>query len=247
MDEREEIRKWLNDAKRSFDTGLLLYIAYINKQNERQRLERSRDEGALFNILRERFLQLKEVPVIEQAPVEPTADTEVQQQPSFAEKESGEFSIPQQHKNEWSRLKTEQERWHTEIAIMHDAPVLSEENREKCAALAGKILDHDEQLVKLAHAINHYRLYGKEMPEYVASKEYVAIQDTSKLSEVEKLKLLHNVRANITKDTSKINKAKLSLQHLHGRELERKLKDIAKWEAKLKINLALKEQLTNEQ
>ena len=244
MTELQDIQAWLN-SPRDFDAGFMLYIAYFNDKDTRFVLERHRNAAKLFNIMRERFYELKNANAREcktNTPVIKVNGKEL----------TGDFNLPEEYLTRWGELKTEQERWHTEMCLIGEGKTsLTQSQMKQRAQLARMIIAHEDVLYQLGSAINHYREHGA-VPEGFKLHQPVPrkkkAKSISKLTETEKvLKLKNSINPNLSKLKKKIEEKKKLIAGLKGKDLERANKKLTEWEEEEKQLLEEKNEILNAQ
>lgn len=236
----DELKEWLN-GDRDFDRGLMLCIAHLPDKSTIELLKRQRNQGKLFTLLKEEFYRLKE-----------DRDSKVKKplKIEFVPETGAKAPLPEELKEQWRFVKTEQERLHTEMCMIGEGEeILSETQRKQRAELAEMILAREERLQEIGAAMNYYREHGV-MPARFSlnpvSKKAKKKKAAVKLNDAEKiLRLKNSLNPNISKLKKKIADAKPSIAQLSGKELAKANAKITEWEEQLRDLEIEKENLTN--
>lgn len=237
MSELEDIKNWLN-GPRDFNAGLMLHLAYFNDKPGNELLNQHRNAARLFQLLRDRFYELKEA-----VPVPVTRAVNVALAPGQTE-----YTVPEEYLSRWGELKTEQEMWSTALRLVGDGRMtVTEPERLKRAQLAKMIVAHEERLEALGAAINHIRKFGTAPVGFVLDAPAPKIRKAKPISKYTDseiiLRLKNNINPNISKLTKKIADKKLELPGLKGKDLDKANQKLTEWETNLKALYDEKERL----
>lgn len=236
MTEKQEIANWLNKSPRPFNEGLMLHLAYLQDKTGNRLIERTRDEAKLYQLLRARYYQLPNqeshnvaTPSPQASPITAPAD-----------------ELPQDIKDGWFQLKTEQERWHAEMSLIGAGKAeLTEAQREQRATLALLIYNREEQLEQFGTAINHFKKYGR-LPEGFSIERKTTRKKLPKMKEAEaKLYIKNKLAPNISKLKKKISEAEQAIGNATGKVLLKKQKQIGQWQTQLRELSEQKQKLEN--
>lgn len=244
MTELEEITAWLNSRPRDFDRGLMLYIAYFDDANTKLILERHRSDSRLFEILRKRYYALKGPDESSSA----SATKPLVQKIESDRIEVKEHTLPEEMRQRWKELKTEQERWSIQISLIFERKPFGESDRKQCAQLALMVYNHQLELDKLGMAMEHYKEHGALPADFLLKKKPVVkkrAKSISKLNDIEKvLKLKNSINPGLSKLKKKIADKKAELSGLEGKAHERAIAKLKEWEEEEEDLLLQKKELT---
>jgi hypothetical protein len=249
MTAKQEIAKWLNQDPRPFNEGLMLHLAYIQDKTENKRIERTKDAVKLYSSLRQYYYQLrdsnakeKEVAVAQKAIANAVAVRNAIQE-SFKEVAGNlqpgasvpKQELPEELQRAWFELKTEQERWHTEMSLIgKDKTEVTEPEREQRAKLAMLIYNREKELMELGTAFNYYKEHGRLPDGFAIQRKAPKPKKKPALKGAEaKLYIKTKLAPNISKLKKKIAECEASLPSLSDKEKAQKIKKLAKWQEQL--------------
>ena len=249
MTELHELRDWLNSDKRNFDTGLHLHRAYFNDVDMRRYLEAHRPEKKLYEIIRDRVIELKEALT---APAEPIVEEmPVKSKPKAKELASDgrpaqKHELIQNLEKQWKQLRAEQGVWHTQMSdIGLDAKgnpreAVTKQEQERRAELATLLVEHDKKVKAIWNEIDYIEING--VPP-VQNKKQLPVETNE--SDFKRLK--NSINPGISKLKKKISDKKLEMQDQRGKDWEKSNKSLSAWETQLKELEAEKLKITHGQ
>jgi hypothetical protein len=240
MSPKQEIANWLNQNPRPFNEGLMLHLAYLNDKAENTRIQRSKDNHTLYKRLRDYYYQLKEA---ETKSLKPTAGkggvkavaiakTIIESAVGIAQSiDQKEHALPDDLKLAWHELKTEQERWHTEMSLIGEGKYeLSEDERERRAKIAKLIYDREVQLQEIGTAFNFYKEHG-HLPDGFSVERKAPRPRKKKLLTGAEAKLY--IKVNLAPNISKLKKKIAEVEALPEADKSKKLQKLSKWREQL--------------
>lgn len=227
--ELDEIKEWIN-GKREYSTGVTIVEVFLPECPALSMLKRGAYPEKLFEIIKERYYELKEQKSSSKEPIQKLTEALTNYNP-----QSG--SILLNLKDQIIRIRKKQDILHADLfRIGRDragrALALGPKQIAKRFSIAEQLVELDIAANKIMLNMDYYRMYG-ELPEKTAEAKPKRKPDAiQSMSDAAKIKELISVRNRITKNKKKIESARAELESLlETKDRTKILLKLEKWES----------------